>query len=207
MRLLRYGLATGVLLAASAGVSLAQPPGDPFLESIQRTQPPAAPVTAPSPVPVIPPSSEKGDLDSYLAQIDNLRKEQAALQAGAQTEDEKKRIELLQKQVETLEKMVRLLADQLKKQPAAGPGMDQLQIQAARLEARSVQAARRDQELASSIDDLREHIDAEQRYGPRLPAALKELFLLSGTNETPLSIYGAQSFGYSKIIGDSTTAA
>src|SRR5262249_57427603 len=64
-----------------------------------------------------------------------------------------------------------------------------------------------DQELASAVDDLREHIDAEQRYGPRLPAQLKELFLLSGNNETPLSIYGALSVGYSRIVGDSITAA
>jgi hypothetical protein len=33
------------------------------------------------------------------------------------------------------------------------------------------------------------------------------LFLPSGTNETPLSIYGALAFGYSKIIGDAATAA
>ena len=51
-----------------------------------------------------------------------------------------------------------------------------------------------------------EHQDAWERYGPQLPAPLKELFLPSGTNETPLSIYGALAFGYSKIIGDSTTA-
>jgi hypothetical protein len=126
---------------------------------------------------------------------------------GAPTEEQKKRLDLLQRQVETLEKMVKLLAEQLKKQPAAGPAVDKLQVQAATLEARSVQAARRDVELAASVDDLREHIDAEERYGPRLPAQLKELFLPSGTNETPLSIYGALSFGYSKIFGDTATAA
>ena len=41
--------------------------------------------------------------------------------------------------------------------------------------------------------------DALERYGPVLPAPLKELFLPSGTNETPLSIYGALAVGYSKI--------
>src|SRR5262249_6528350 len=146
------------------------------------------------------------DLQNSSAQLDEIRKEQAALQKGEQAEDQKKRMELLQKLVETLEKRVRLLEDQIKKQPTA-PGMEQLQLQAATLDARSVQAARRDQELASAIDDLREQLDAEKRYGPNLPAQLKELFLLSGNNESPLSIYGALSFGYSKILGDSTTAA
>jgi len=36
---------------------------------------------------------------------------------------------------------------------------------------------------------------------------VKELFLPSGNNETPLSIYGALAFGYSKILGDPATAA
>jgi hypothetical protein len=70
-----------------------------------------------------------------------------------------------------------------------------------------VQAANRDQELSQAIDNLNEHNDAVERNGPRLPTQLKELFLPSGTNETPLSIYGALAFGYSHIYGDSTTAA
>jgi hypothetical protein len=37
---------------------------------------------------------------------------------------------------------------------------------------------------------LAEHHDAQERKGPRLPAPLKELFLPSRTNETPLSIFG-----------------
>jgi hypothetical protein len=61
--------------------------------------------------------------------------------------------------------------------------------------------------LADAVDDLREHLDAQERYGPQLPAQLKELFLPSGNNETPLSIYGALAFGYSKIIGNAATAA
>src|SRR5262249_10880934 len=113
-------------------------------------------------------------------------------------------IELLQKQIETLEKLVKLLAEQLKKQT---PALEKVQMQAATLEARSVQAARRDVELANAVDDLHEHQDAQERYGPQLPAALKELFLASGTNETPLSIYGTLAVGYSKIFGDAASAA
>ena len=142
-----------------------------------------------------------------LAEIESLRTQEAALQAHAQDDDLKKKIEILEKQIETLENLVKLLAEQIKKQPAAGAAVEQLQTQAATLEARSVQAARRDVELADAVDDLREHMDAQERYGPDLPAPLKELFLPSGNNETPLSIYGALAFGYSKILGDPTTAA
>ena len=52
-----------------------------------------------------------------------------------------------------------------------------------------------------------EQADARERYGPQLPATLKELFLPTQTNETPLSIYGSLAFGYSKIIGNAATAA
>jgi hypothetical protein len=61
--------------------------------------------------------------------------------------------------------------------------------------------------LSQAIDDIVEHQDAVERYGPRLPAGLKELFLPSGNNEWPLSIYGALAVGYSHIFGDATTAA
>jgi len=209
MRTLRFGLVFGALLAAGPRVTLAQPPGDPFHQAVSR-----APVTvlpaaesAPAPAPTVPQTSLAENVETCLAQIDSLRKEQAALKGGAQDDEQKKRIELLQKQVETLEKMVRLLADQLKKQPGAAPSMEQLQLQAATLEGRSLQAARRDRELAGAIDDLREHVNAEERYGPRLPSQLKQLFLGSGTNETPLSIYGTLAFGYSKILGDTASAA
>lgn len=146
-------------------------------------------------------------LKASLAEIEALRKEQAGLQAKAQDEDLKKKVEILEKQIETLEKLVKLLAEQVKKQPAGGPAIEKLQTQAATMEGRTLQAAGRDVELANAIDDLREHIDSQERYGPQLPAPLKELFLPSGNSETQLSIFGALAFGYSKILGDPTTAA
>src|SRR5262249_23164447 len=82
-----------------------------------------------------------------------------------------------------------------------------LQTQVATLDARSQQGARRDQDVAHALDTINEHMDATERNGPRLPATLKELFLPSQTNESPLSIYGALSVGYSKILGNSGTAA
>lgn len=205
MRLLLHGLMIGTLVAASARSGLAQElPGSTAGVSTPALVTGGAVPESPSATPHSPADAE---MEVRLREIEQLRNEQAALQAGAANEAQKKQIDLLQKQVETLEKMVRLLADQLKKQPAAGPAVDQLQVQTATLEARSVQAARRDTELAASLDDLREHVDAVERYGPQLPPQLKELFLPSGTCETPLSIYGALSFGYSKILGDSFTAA
>src|SRR5262249_353981 len=101
-----------------------------------------------------------------------------------------------QKQIETQQKIIQLLADHVRKQPIPGSPVGKLQLQAAALEARSQQAARRDQELAQGIDNLTEHLDAVERNGPRLPAPFKELFLPSRTNETQLSIYGTLVGGY-----------
>ena len=139
------------------------------------------------------------DLASCVQEIDNLRIQQVALQKVPADDDQQKKIELLQKQIETLEKMVKLLAEQLKKQPDGAS--------VATLEARSVQAAQRDQELASSIDDLREHVDADERAGSQFPATLKQLFDPMQNNETPLSIYGSLAVGYSRIVGDQNSAA
>jgi hypothetical protein len=107
-----------------------------------------------------------------------------------------KQVDNLQKQIEVLQKMVKLLADRAEKPGAV-----------ATLEARSVQAAHRDQELASAVDDLREQADADRRSGPELPWTLKQLFDPSDNNETPLSIYGALAVGYSRINGNAATAA
>src|SRR5262249_4500561 len=116
-------------------------------------------------------------------------------------------VEILQKQIETQQKMIQLLMDQMKKQPSGGAPSQALQTQVTTLQSRSVQAANRDQELSQAIDNINDHNDSVERNGPRLPTQLKELFFPSGTNETPLSIYGALAFGYSQFVGDPTTAA
>jgi hypothetical protein len=162
---------------------------------------PQQPRPGPSPTPA-------GGVQQAQFQVQALEKPSRVKKAADDKEDRiQKQLDIQRKQIETLQKMVRLLADQLKKQPSAGAEVEQLQTQVATLESRSKQAARRDVELATAVDTINEHIDAEERYGPRLPATLKELFLPTQTNETPLSIYGALAFGYSRIIGDSTTAA
>jgi hypothetical protein len=204
MRLLLISLVSAVLLFGMVRPGLAQQPGavaragdEPLLaDSVLHflAQPHRTAASA----------GEK--LEVCMADIETLRTQQAALQALPQDEDLKKQVAILEKQIGVLEKLVKLMAEQLKKQ-SGGASVEELQAQVATLEARSVQAANRDVELANAVDDLREHADAQERYGPQLPAQLKELFLLSGNNESPLSIYGALAAGYSKILGDPYNAA
>src|SRR5262249_54181781 len=82
-----------------------------------------------------------------------------------------------------------------------------LETQITTLDSRSKQAAQRDVELSQAIDKLTEERDADQRSGPRLPAGLRELFLPSGNNETPLSIYGTFAFGSRTFQCNAATAA
>jgi hypothetical protein len=146
------------------------------------------------PQPARPPEEELALLQE---QIQSLRGQQQAAKAdGPLNEKTQKQLELQQKQIETLEKMVRLLAKQLAQQPAGGAAVEKLQGQVATLESRSKQAAQRDKELADAVDNIVEHQDAVERNGPQLPANLKQLFLQSGNNETPLSIYGTLALGY-----------
>ncbi len=199
MRLLLLSLVSGALVLAVACPGMAQPPA-----AAPQAGTYALPGLGEAPGGSGPASSPPG-ASLYVGEIETLRTQEAALQAQAQAEDVKKKIEIMEKQIETLEKLTKLLTKQIEK--AGGPAVEQLQTQAATLEARSVQAAHRDVELAGAVDDLREHQDAVERYGPDLPAPVKELFLPSGNSETQLSIYGALAVGYSKILGDPTTAA
>lgn len=128
---------------------------------------------------------------------------ESAAQPQPQSSDDKtakfeKQMRLQQKQIETLEKMVELLTEQAKKKPAA-PELDELAEKTTVLESRSLQAARRDQDLARAIDDIFERQDNQDRNGPQLPANLKQLFLPSQTNQTPLSIYGVLVTDFTKL--------
>jgi hypothetical protein len=122
-----------------------------------------------------------------------------AAQAGAQPGDNlSKKVELLQKQIELQQKMIQLLLDRMK-QPAGGAPVDELQAKVATLESRSKRAAQRDVDVQQAIDNINEHMDAEERNGPRLPASLKEWFLPTRTNESPLSIYGSFVENYTQF--------
>ena len=113
MRLLLHSLAAGVLLLAGAGFGLAQAPAVPEPARNPELPPSAAP-------PAGPPASPAEQLEGCVAEMARLHQEEAALQAAPQDDDQKKKIEFLQKQIETLEKLMKLLADQLKKQSPAG---------------------------------------------------------------------------------------
>jgi hypothetical protein len=216
-----------ILLAPMALLLLAAPvvaqgagtrPGEvegvplPALRPINEPPPPRPTNEPPRPTneprPTAEPPAATDDLVAMQQNMAQLQAQLVAAKAGAlQDEKLKMQVELLQKQIEVQQKMIQLLMDHAKKQPIEGSLVEKLQLQVAALEARGRQAAQRDQELAGAIDNITEHTDSEERYGPQLPAPLKELFLPSGNGETPLSIFGALSVGYSKIVGDPLTAA
>jgi hypothetical protein len=178
------------------------PPGRP------AGQPPAPPAAAPASPTTAPLDGGAGlvvleqELEENTRQVARLKAEQARAGDDKQAEQLQKQVEVLLKQVEVLQRMIRLLVDRVDKQAPA-----KVEGQVAKLEARSEQAARRDQELAYAVDDLREQDDADRRWGPQLPWTLKQLFDPFDNNETPLSIYGALAFGYSRISGNAATAA
>jgi hypothetical protein len=112
----------------------------------------------------------------------------------AQGQDQQKLLlDLEHKKIGLLEQQVELLADELEQE---APLIDKLQSQTATLQSRANQAAQRDMELANAHDSLVDSFDAQQRNPPWLPAQLKELFLQSGTNTTPLSIYNTFASRY-----------
>ena len=108
----------------------------------------------------------------------------------------KAQLENQQKQIDVLLRMTQLLAGQVKKQPGATAGAEDIEDRLTDQEARLEKGASRDQELARGFDQLAEQIDVAKTQGPELPSTLRELFSPSRNNESPLSIYGtvAQSF-------------
>jgi len=117
----------------------------------------------------------------------------AGAQPGAGPNAQQLLSELQQKQIRLLQEQLQLLADQAEKQ---APAVENLETKAATLESRSKQAAQRDKELADAHDALLDSVDAQQRNFPWLPAPLKEWFLPSGTNVTPISIWNTLSTRY-----------
>jgi TolA-binding protein len=203
-------IAIGVCLLLVGAASAQDPSPVPAAPSLPT---PAGPPNLPpgglsEPAPVVPvaPAGQEPDLGTLQQQLEQSTREIVQLKAVQEqakdpkdTEQLQKQVELLQKQIEVLQKMLKLIAEQVGKQPGG--------LQTATLEARSKQAAQRDVELANAVDNLTEHVDAQERYGPSLPATLKQLFDPFDNNETPLSIYGSLAFGYSHILGNAATAA
>ena len=164
------------------------------------------PKTAVHPQGNTPPVAAPKQNDSLQDALARNAREIQALkeQYARDMEQQRKRAELQQRQIEILQQTANLLAEQLKKQaaaPVSSQAIEKLDTKTELLESRAQQAARRDQELASATDSLREKLDSEIRNGPRLPAPLKELFDGNYTNETPVSIFGQMLFGYNKQNG------
>ncbi len=200
MRRWTFILLIGVLWVLSPGLARAQaPPGEP----------------SPAPT-ILPPEASQGattdksgadaqplkELQKLQDNVRALQKAQAAAQAaGGAKEVQQKQLDVLQKQIEVQQKMIELLVEQLRKQTVLGPAVEKLQDQTATLEARGLQAARRDQQLAGALDDMKEQYDADRRNLPQLfPAQLRELFDPQQNNETPLSIYGVYHTDYNKLF-------
>lgn len=172
--------------------------GEPRWEpGVQVSDPPRGDRAPAAPMPLAPvsndppmPSTALTDATQAAAAPNPAPSDQAD-----QIERLKKQLELQQQQVQLLRRMIDVLGEQAKQQPA-GAAIEDLQAKAAALEARAQQAAQRSKETADQIDRIDERMDAEQRYGPWLPAPLKELFLPSGTAESPLNISGQFMFEY-----------
>ncbi len=128
--------------------------------------------------------------NSAKAMEERMKVPAAANAAGAQPatgpNSQQLLSELQQKQIRLLQDQVQLLADQAEKE---APEVESLETKTATLESRSKQAAQRDKELADAHDALLDSVDAQQRNFPWLPAPLKEWFLPSGTNTSPVSMW------------------
>lgn len=134
-------------------------------------------------------------------ELKGLTEAQGKVAGGEEVARLRKQIELQQQQIETLLKMTQLLADQVKKQSASTEAIDDLEERVATQESRELQGAIRDRELAGAHDQLVESFDAQVRNGPVLPPTLREKFLQTRTNQSPLAIYGTVAQAYQDFSG------
>src|SRR5262245_15185831 len=147
------------------------------------------------------------ELERFGQELRQLGQAQAQAKGAPQPEIDrlKEQVELQQKQIDVLLRMTQLLADQVRKQPATAAEVATLQEQVATQGARAQQAARRDQELARTRDDILERLDASMRNDPPLPATLRELFAPYRNNESPLTIYGSVAEAFQAFSQQNTT--
>jgi hypothetical protein len=145
-------------------------------------------------------AAEPPELRQQRLTFSKLHEEEQEAQAAQTPQDMQKQLELQRKQIDVLNKMVKLLAEQLQKQE---PIVNKLQTDVAGLDGRTNQGAARDQQLGFGLDNLNEHVDSMNRYWSMLPATLKELADPSYNNETPLSIYGQVVERYHQFNGSS----
>ncbi len=98
------------------------------------------------------------ELERIEKELKDLGQAQGQAQGGPGSEVDrlKAQVDLQQKQIDVLLRMTRLLADQVKKEPATAADLEKLQEQVATQDARIEQGARRAQELARARDDILE---------------------------------------------------
>jgi predicted RNase H-like nuclease (RuvC/YqgF family) len=172
--------------------------------------PPPAPPPPPPRVAAAPAAANlpwPQQLDMVTRQMQGLNQAQNQVQDGPEVDRLRKQVELQQKQIEALLQMTQLLAEQVKKQAPASQNVEDLEERLTEQESRSQQAAQRDQELARAHDQLAEQLDNEVRNGPNLPATLREKFLPTRTNESPLSIYGSVAQQFRAFSGQPSRSA
>jgi hypothetical protein len=99
---------------------------------------------------------------------------------------QQRQTDIQQQELKNLDEQSGLIVDEIERM---GPAIEKLQSQTDTLDSRSTQAAQRDRQLADAWDSLRDSIDSQQGNFSRLPAPLRELFVPSGTNVTPISIW------------------
>jgi hypothetical protein len=133
-------------------------------------------------------------LERNAREITALKEEHAR-----EMEQQRKRSQLQERQLQILQQTAELLSEQLKKQGAAAgssAAIAKLQVKTDQLESRAEQAALRDQELAQFADNLTEQLDAQTRYGPELPALLKGMFTPTPSNVSPVTIVNTLATRY-----------
>ncbi len=104
-------------------------------------------------------------------------------------------LEIQQQQLDALKRLAESTGQQVIAQPS-GSDTESLVEDVERLKASSLQGAKRDEEAAYEIDRLTEDLDSIARNGAPLPSNLRELFLPSRYDQTPIVMYNTLQAGY-----------
>ena len=131
-------------------------------------------------------SSEQLELQKAARELQELGESQAQPKGGQESEIErlKAQLQIQQKQIDVLLRMTKLLAGEVKKQPAATADSEDIEDRLATQEAALAKGVLRDQELARGVDQLSEQLD---RTTTQEPAALDAPRALQPDQEQPIA--------------------
>lgn len=110
-------------------------------------------------------------------------------------------LEIQQKQLEALKGLTEATATQVVEQPAS-VASESMEEDIERLKAASRQAAHRDEEVAYELDRVNEDLDGISRNGAPLPSTLRELFLPSRFDQSPIVMYNTLQTGFTDLEGE-----